>query len=133
MNYALIENDIVVNIIVLYEGNAHEFPNAVNTGEIPVQIGDTYTDGVFYRNGEIVLSNTDQANQLIAEMDAAIVELTYQNILYENGGVNRALPNPCAHDCAGFHRRAARQARHFLCRGTADGNGVYDIIDHARR
>ncbi len=85
MKYALIENGIVVNIIWLYEGNAHEFPNAVKLNDVPAQIGDTYTDGAFYRNGEPVLTALEQANATIAALDAEVVDLTYQNILLEMG------------------------------------------------
>ena len=42
MNYALIENNVVINIIWLADRNAHEFPNAVKLGDRPVGIGDTY-------------------------------------------------------------------------------------------
>lgn len=52
VNYALIENGIVTNIIWLYPNNASDFPNAVPCEDYPVGIGDTYTDGVFYREGE---------------------------------------------------------------------------------
>ncbi len=85
MNYALIENGTVVNIAVIYEGNAHEFANAVLTGDIPVRIGDAYADGVFLRDGVRLLSPLEQANATIAELDAAVVDLTYQNILLEMG------------------------------------------------
>ena len=56
MNYALIENGIVTNIIWLYEGNASDFPAAVKLGDRPVAIGDTYIDGKFYRDGNEVLT-----------------------------------------------------------------------------
>ena len=59
MNYALIENGIVTNIIWLSPSNVADFPNAVAYGERPVQIGDEYIDGAFYRNGEKVLTNTE--------------------------------------------------------------------------
>ena len=83
MDYVLIENETVTNVIVLYEGNAHEFPNAVKLGGVPAQPGDTYTGGIFYRNGEIVLSAMDAANEIIAALDTEVVELTYQYILLE--------------------------------------------------
>lgn len=85
MDYALIENGTVANVIVLYEGNAHEFPNAVKLSGVPAQPGDTYAGGIFYRNGEIVLSALDAANGIIAALDAEVVELTYQYILLEMG------------------------------------------------
>lgn len=83
MNYAIVENGVVTNIIVIYEGNAHEFPNAVLLDSVPVQIGDTYADGKFSRDGELLLSPLEQANATIAELDAAVVDLTYQNVLRE--------------------------------------------------
>lgn len=71
MNYALIENGVVVNIIYLHPMNADDFPNAVPLGEIPAGIGDSYEDGVFYRNGEKVLARAAE----IADMQAALAEL----------------------------------------------------------
>ena len=63
MNYAVVENGIVTNIIWLYPTT--EFPNAVPYGDIPVQIGDSYTDGKFYRDGEQLLSpQEDMQNAL---------------------------------------------------------------------
>lgn len=52
MNYALIENGNVANIIWLHPMNASEFANAVTTNGLPIQLGDTYIDGKFYRDGE---------------------------------------------------------------------------------
>ena len=85
MKYAWIEDGMVTNIIVLYEENAGEFPCAVRIGDVPVQIGDTYADGVFCRGGVILQTPLEQANGIIAQLDAAVVELTYQNILLELG------------------------------------------------
>lgn len=65
MNYALIENGVVTNIIWLYETNADEFPGAVKLGERQVEIGDTYEDGRFYRDGVEVLT-AEEAAQLEA-------------------------------------------------------------------
>ena len=61
MNYALIENGVVTNLIWLYPANAAEFPNAVPMGDIPVAIGDTWDGEHFYRNGERVLTPAQQA------------------------------------------------------------------------
>lgn len=52
MNYALIKNETVTNIIWLHPMNASDFPSAVPTNDLPVQIGDTYRDGKFYHDGE---------------------------------------------------------------------------------
>ena len=66
MNYALIENGVVTNIIWLYETNADEFPGAVKLGERQVEIGDTYEDGRFYRDGAEVLTAEEAAVQAAA-------------------------------------------------------------------
>ena len=54
--YALVEDGIVTNIISLDSRNASDFPNAIKTADRPVAIGDTYTDGKFYRDGNEVLT-----------------------------------------------------------------------------
>lgn len=75
MNYALIENGVVANIIWLYEGNAEDFPNAVHIGDRPVRMGDTW-DGVdFYRNGEKVLTAEEEAQKEADEMKEALALL----------------------------------------------------------
>lgn len=71
MNYAVIEDGIVTNIIWLYPGNADEFPNAINISDRPVGIGDTYVDGKFYRDGQAVLTSAEHA----AELEAALAEI----------------------------------------------------------
>lgn len=72
MNYALITNGVVSNIIWLYDGNAQEFPDAVALGGRPVGIGDTYTDGKFYRDGVEVLTAEEAA---LTEYRAALAVL----------------------------------------------------------
>lgn len=72
MNYALVENGVVINIIWLYETNADEFPGAVKLGERQVEIGDTYENGKFYRNGVEVLT---------AEEEAQLEAVTYAEAL----------------------------------------------------
>ncbi len=73
MTYALIENGIATNIIYLHPMNADEFPNAVEIGELPIQIGDSYADGKFFRDGkEITITQEqtytlDQAANLLAQ------------------------------------------------------------------
>ena len=73
MTYALIENGIATNIIYLHPMNADEFPNAVEIGDLPIQIGDSYADGKFFRDGkEITITQEqiytlDQAANLLAQ------------------------------------------------------------------
>ena len=75
MRYALIDNGIVRNVIVLNDRNASDFPTAVKLGDRPVAIGDTYTDGKFYRDGVEVLTPMEQAQEEIDEYKAALNEL----------------------------------------------------------
>lgn len=65
MNYALIdETGTVSNIIWLCSLNRTDFPNAICVANRPVAIGDVYQDGVFTRDGEVVLTYPEQIAQL---------------------------------------------------------------------
>lgn len=75
MDYALIENGRVANLIWLYPGNASDFPNAVPMNDVPVRMGDTYENGVFYRNGEKVLTAMEKAQLEAADMQEALALL----------------------------------------------------------
>lgn len=81
MNYALIENGLVVNIIWLDERNAAEFPGAVKLDDRAVCIGDGYADGVFTRDGVPVLTPLEEAQETIAELDLAFLDAEYGNII----------------------------------------------------
>jgi hypothetical protein len=85
MNYAIVENGLVTNIIWLYEGNADEFSSAIPLGDRPVGIGDTYVDGVFSRDGVTVLTPLETAQATIGELDDAVVDYAYQNALLTLG------------------------------------------------
>ena len=75
MRYALIDNGIVANVIALNDRNASDFPTAVKLGDRPAAIGDTYTDGKFYRDGVEVLTPMEQAQAEMTEYKAALNEL----------------------------------------------------------
>lgn len=47
----------------------------VDTGAFPVAVGDTYANGSFYREGNVLLSPEEQFRQELAESDAIIAEL----------------------------------------------------------
>ena len=85
MNYALITNGIVTNIIWLDPRNAGDFPGAVALGDRPVSIGDSYADGGFTRDGAAVLTPLEAAEATIAELDTALVDAEYQNVLLSMG------------------------------------------------
>lgn len=70
--YALVENGVVTNVMVLYSPSAGDFPTAVPCGEIPAAIGDTYDGEHFYRGGERVLSALEQARKDAEDMTAAL-------------------------------------------------------------
>lgn len=59
--FALIEDGMVVNIISMYAKNLTDFPNAVLATERPVAIGDTYSKGIFMRDGFPVLTYEELA------------------------------------------------------------------------
>ena len=75
MRYALIDNGIVSNVIVLNDRNASDFPAAVKLGDRPVGIGDTYTNGKFYRDGVEVLTPLESAQEEIEQYKTALQTL----------------------------------------------------------
>ena len=75
MRYAIVTDGIVTNIIALNDRNASDFSTAVKLGDRPVGIGDTYTDGKFYRDGVEVLTPMEQAQAEIDAYKAALNEL----------------------------------------------------------
>ena len=79
MNYAVVENGTVTNIIWLYPANASDFPSAVPCGDLPVAIGDTYDGEHFYRAGERVLTALEQAQKDAEDMQAALALLGVEN------------------------------------------------------
>ena len=69
----IVEYRVVNNIVCDDYERASQFARlsygsdaiAVDTTRIPVQIGDTYDNGKFYRNGEEVLPNPTQEEQIM--------------------------------------------------------------------
>lgn len=88
MNYALIEDGIVTNIIWLSYANASDFPNAVPYDNYYVCIGDTYDGEYFYRNGERLLNKDEiharEVQKILNELeeaDNALINMTYNEII----------------------------------------------------
>lgn len=75
MNYALVENGTVVNIIWLNERNAGEWPNAVRLYDRMVEVGDTYDGEKFWRGGTEVLTAAEAAQMEAAAYAAALMTL----------------------------------------------------------
>lgn len=72
MRYAVIEDGVVVNVIILYPGGAKSFPGAVPCGDVPVAIGDTWDGDHFYREAARVISPMEQARKDAEDMEAAL-------------------------------------------------------------
>ena len=72
MNIAMIENGVVVNIIV---GPLPLGMEGIALGERPVAIGDAYTDGVFLRNGQPVLTSEERITALEAQITLLLEQL----------------------------------------------------------
>ena len=79
MRYAIIENGAVANIIALRSANAGEFPGAVALHDRPVGIGDTYSEGKFYRDGEEVLTTSEENEILRSALQTLGVETEVAN------------------------------------------------------
>ena len=66
MRYAIVEDNIITNMIELNPIDAPHFPNAVYADEWNIQIGDTYDaeEQYFYHNGERILSEREKICEL---------------------------------------------------------------------
>lgn len=68
MRYAVITDGLVSNIIALRSANAGDFPGAVALHDRPVGIGDTYSEGKFWRDGAEVLTAQEEIEQYKAAL-----------------------------------------------------------------
>lgn len=71
---ARLENGVVVNIEWLSDRTA-ETDCLKEAFDYPVEIGDTYSEGRYYRNGEVVLNNTEILLQANHEYTQALTTL----------------------------------------------------------
>lgn len=81
MRYAMVIEGKVTNMIVMDKQNEQYFPSAVYIGDRPVDVGDVYSDGKFYRNGVEVLTELEEANKEIFSLTQQLgeaVETIYQ-------------------------------------------------------
>lgn len=78
MRYAMVIEGKVTNIIEMDKRNEQYFPSAVYTGDRPVGIGDTYTNGKFYRDGVEVLTALEEANNEIDSLTQQLGEAVEQ-------------------------------------------------------
>lgn len=68
---ALIENGTVTNMLWCSDSQS-ETATLVNPADRPVAIGDTYSDGKFYRDGVEILTPLEAAQKQNAEYEAAL-------------------------------------------------------------
>lgn len=72
MTHAVIQDGVVTNLIWLFSANAEDFSDAVPVNDLPVSIGDSYEDGVFYRNGQKLLSVMESTLAEKSDMQTAL-------------------------------------------------------------
>ena len=68
MNYAVIDNGIVTNIIWVNPDKPITFLTVVPIGDLPVAIGDEYRNGKFYHEGEEVTVPATEIDKLEAQV-----------------------------------------------------------------
>ena len=71
---ALIENSTVTNMLWCSDSQP-ETETLINPADRPVAIGDTYSGGKFYRDGEEILTPLEAAQKQNAEYEAALSEI----------------------------------------------------------
>ena len=71
---ALIENGTVANMLWCSDSEP-ETDTIINPADHPVEIGDTYSDGKFYRDGVEILTPLEEALKKNAEYEAALTEI----------------------------------------------------------
>lgn len=74
MRYAIIQDNIVTNIIALRDTNAKDFPEAVSLLDRPVAIGDAYSEGKFYRDNKEILTLAEEIEQYKAALTVLGIE-----------------------------------------------------------
>lgn len=71
---ALIENGTVINVLWCSDSQP-ETDTIINPADRPVGIGDTYSDGKFYRDGVEILTPLEEALKKNAEYESALTEI----------------------------------------------------------
>ena len=73
-NMALLESGVVTNLLWCSDGEP-ETQVLIDCGELGVAIGDSYSDGAFYRDGEKLLTAYERLEMQNAELLVRIVPI----------------------------------------------------------
>lgn len=71
---ALIENGTIVNMLWCSDSQS-ESDTIINPADRPVAIGDTYSNGKFYRGGVEILTPLEEAQKKNTEYESALTEI----------------------------------------------------------
>lgn len=71
---ALIENSTIVNMLWCSDSEP-ETDTLINPADRPVRIGDTYSNGKFYRDGVEILTPLEEALKKNTEYESALTEI----------------------------------------------------------
>ena len=71
---ALIEDGVIANMLWCSDSEP-ETDTLIDPADRPVGIGDTYSDGKFYRDGVEILTPLEAAQKQNAEYEAALSEI----------------------------------------------------------
>ena len=71
---ALIENGVVANMLWCSDSQP-ETASLINPADRPVAIGDTYSNGKFYRGGMEILTPLEEALKKNTEYESALTEI----------------------------------------------------------
>ena len=71
---ALIENGTVINVLWCSDSQP-ETDTIINPADRPVGIGDTYSNGKFYRDGVEILTPLEEALKKNTEYESALTEI----------------------------------------------------------
>ena len=72
MRYAIVEDGVVTNVVILYPGSEDVFPHAVPCERFAVEIGDTWDGTAFCREGEKVPGFQELELERMRDMQAAL-------------------------------------------------------------
>lgn len=71
---ALIENGVVANMLWCSDSEP-ETESLINPADRPVAIGDTYSNGKFYRDGTEILTPLEEVQKKNIEYESALTEI----------------------------------------------------------